>query len=209
LISVDLRVRLHKRPAFRTDGRQVATRRSFILEQRGTRVAAAFFFLGAEGEDAAIAAVASLPSWSPVSCSAGYVLRRKSASSAGLGLAWSFPELPYDRHHNRQLGCFFDRRMAKGLTGVAVSERKSRVFCWHAFRLWVAATRVPAARGSSVWSESRNPVRSGRTHGGIKAREVHTEGERFVPFGEAFRVSASLRKAQAPSWTGLVPDRSS
>jgi len=44
--------------------------------------------------------------------------------------------------------------------------------------------------GSGVWSESRNPVRSlgtGRTHGGTKAREVHTEGERFVPFGEAFR----------------------
>ena len=36
----------------------------------------------------------------------------------------------------------------------------------------------------------RNPVRSlgdGRTHGGIKAREVRTEGERFVPFGEASR----------------------
>jgi hypothetical protein len=27
----------------------------------------------------------------------------------------------------------------------------------------------------------------GRTHGGIKAREVHTEGERAVPSGEAFR----------------------
>jgi hypothetical protein len=42
---------------------------------------------------------------------------------------------------------------------------------------------------SGVWSESRNPVRSlgtGRTHGGTKAREVRTEGERLVPFGEAF-----------------------
>jgi len=51
-------------------------------------------------------------------------------------------------------------------------------------------TRVPAALMSGVWSESYNPVRRvgmGRTHGGIKAREVHTEGERFVPFGEAFR----------------------
>ena len=51
-------------------------------------------------------------------------------------------------------------------------------------------TRVPAAHGSGVWSESRNPVRSvgtGRIHGGTKAREIHTEGERFVPFGEAFR----------------------
>ncbi len=54
---------------------------------------------------------------------------------------------------------------------------------------------------SGVWSESRNPVRSlgtARTHGGIKAREVHTEGERFVPFGEALREALLSERLRLP-----------
>ena len=76
--------------------------------------------------------------------------------------------------------------MAKGLTDVTASDGKAGFSVGTLFAFEVDATRVPAARGSGgVWSESRNPAHSGRTHGGIKAREVHTEGERFVPFGEA------------------------
>jgi hypothetical protein len=51
----------------------------------------------------------------------GYFLRRKSASSAGLGLAWAFAELPC----GWRSADFLTGRMAKGLTAVAVSDGKA------------------------------------------------------------------------------------
>jgi hypothetical protein len=42
------------------------------------------------------------------------------------------------------------------------------------------------------------PWGTGRTHGGIKAREVRTEGERFVPFGEAFREALPSERFSLP-----------
>ena len=42
------------------------------------------------------------------------------------------------------------------------------------------------------------PGGTGRTHGGIKAREVRTEGERFVPFGEAFREALPSERLSLP-----------
>jgi len=49
------------------------------------------------------------------------------------------------------------------------------------FRLLVEAVLVRESQSGPL------PGGTGWTHGGIKAREVRTEGERFVPFGEAFR----------------------
>ena len=62
------------------------------------------------------------------------------------------------------------------------------------FRLLVEAVSGPrVAIRSAPWG-----LRTARTHGGIKAREVHTEGERFVPFGEAFHEALLSERLSLP-----------
>jgi hypothetical protein len=58
------------------------------------------------------------------------------------------------------------------------------------FRLLIEAVSGPRVA-------IRFALGTSRTHGGIKAREVHTEGERVVPFGEAFG------EVLPPEWLSL------
>src|SRR5580692_1556355 len=95
----------------------------------------------------------------------GYFLRRKSASSAGLGLAWAFAELPC----GWRSADFLTGRMAKGLTGVAVSGGKAgfyvgTLFAYELVRLGFRLL-MEAVSGPRVAIRSAPWGRAGHTEG--------------------------------------------